>query len=369
MSKLRDFFNISTDPIQDIKPGLYTSHDLKHGDKAYRLHLRVEPNQEGLLTLNASTVLHLNKTAMEMAYFIIQGKKMGQITNTIANRYKASKKEIKIDVHRFYETLMSFVEMEDLAPTGVMGTISKIEDVEIVAPYRLDCYLTSPDNGMRLSMAEWKVVLEKAFNAGIPHIMFVDFTTQDAVNLLGLLRHVEELGLVSGVVAKPELFRGEKFLGELLNCGLDHLVLEADPLNSYHRNCLLNILDQDLFTCLRMPYQQGKDYEVTFTELFEHGLNAFSYKKTPLHFDENLIRFEQMLSDHHVTIIDDMPYSLKESSDFYNDPRDAKSVLKYLKVLSNGDLCIPSQEPFIAGNLLNETWEILWAKCREFCDG
>lgn len=369
MSKLSDLFKGSSEPIQEIEPGFYTSHDLMHGETPYRLHLRVESNHQGVLTLNASTVLHLNKTAMEMAYFLIQSQKPAEIAKSISNRYNAPKKDIKADVDGFYETLMSFVDQEDLAPTGVFGALAKIEDNEIIAPYRLDCYFTAKDNGARLSTAEWKVVIEKAYNTGIPHIMFLDVPEEEKDALLELLTHVEELGLVSGLLAKPSFLYDSAFFNELLTRGLDHLVLEADPTDPEQRKLLTNILDQDLFTCLRMPFEANTKYETVFAELFDHGLNAYAYRQIPQHLDETLISFEQMLSDHHVPIVDDMPYSLNEEVDLHAYIEDAKPSLKYLRLMPNGDLLIPAQKSIQIGNLLIETWESLWEKCRTFSDG
>ena len=131
MSKLLDFFKLQNVPINEIECGLYTSHNLLYDDIPYRLHLRVEHNQTGVLTLNASTVLHLNKTAMEMAYFLIQGQNPLEIANTISLRYKAPKDEIIQDVESFYTTLMSFVNNQDLPPTGFLGVIQNFEESEI----------------------------------------------------------------------------------------------------------------------------------------------------------------------------------------------------------------------------------------------
>ena len=37
-----------------------------------RLHLRIEPDGEGVLIVNASIVLRLNQTAAELAYHLVQ---------------------------------------------------------------------------------------------------------------------------------------------------------------------------------------------------------------------------------------------------------------------------------------------------------
>ena len=38
----------------------------------YRLHLRLEARRQRVLIVNAATVLHLNQTAAEYAYYLVQ---------------------------------------------------------------------------------------------------------------------------------------------------------------------------------------------------------------------------------------------------------------------------------------------------------
>jgi|GEM_PF-2546909 len=369
MSKFSDFFTFGIKPIQEIKSGFYTSHHLMHGDIPYRLHLRVDPNQRGILTLNASTILHLNKTAIEMAYFLIQGQKPSQIAKTIRKRYKAPLSEIKNDVDTFYETLTGFIDDEDLAPmTSMLALINDEENSDIMAPYRLDCYFSNPEIKNDMTNAEWKVVFEKVFNAGIPHVILLDISEPQKEMLLDLLCHLEDLGLVSGLVASPEFLDNSDYLQQLLVRGLDHLVYEADPCIKEHRSLLNSILDCDLFTCLRMPYKAHTDYSEILEDLFEHGINAFAFSNSDEEKDEGYIALQTQIIDKQISILDDMPFSRMPSN--YNHhftPKD-NSKLKYLSLLPNGDLIIPALEPITIGNLLYEDWDALWEKCRKNCD-
>lgn len=369
MSKLSDFFNTKSEPIQEIESGFYTSHDLMHGETPYRLHLRVEPNLRGVLTLNASTILHLNKTAMEMAYFLIQGQKPAEIAKTISNRYKAPKDEIKRDVDTFYDTLMSFTTEEDIPPSSILGTLSDPEETEIIAPYRLDCYFGDEAKGERLTVAEWKVVFERAFNAGIPHVMLLDSNHLPNEDFLDLLSHLEDLGLVSGLVTKPDYLMDSAFLHELLVRGLDHLVLDGDPSNFEHHRLLINILDQDLFTCLRMPFDPRYNYKPVMDDLFSHGINAFAFTGVVDPLDDSLLELEELISSQGIPIVDDMPFSHKDHRSTSALAYESASKLKYLATRADGELFIPYEDPVDIGNLLNESWEELWAKCRQFSNG
>mgnify|MGYP000931022352 FL=1 len=332
MSKLLDFFKLQNVPINEIECGLYTSHNLLYDDIPYRLHLRVEHNQTGVLTLNASTVLHLNKTAMEMAYFLIQGQNPLEIANTISLRYKAPKDEIIQDVESFYTTLMSFVNNQDLPPTGFLGVIQNFEESEIIAPYRLDCYFSQNEKSTLLSISEWKVIFEKVYNAGIPHIILlnVDFLTKS--DLFELLTHLEDLGLVSGLVTTPSFLENANMLEEILNRGLDHIILDADPTNKSHLLKTIEILNQDLYTCLRMPVHENHDYKSIIEKLFDAGINAIAFSKDSNSFSPTFINLEQIIIKKQIPIIDDMPFSNPAEDYTFNKLHYSKSKLKYLKL-------------------------------------
>ena len=54
--------------VPRVNSGLYTFDIHEHGSKS-RVHLRIDEDGSGLLVVNASRVVHLNPTAMQMAYY------------------------------------------------------------------------------------------------------------------------------------------------------------------------------------------------------------------------------------------------------------------------------------------------------------
>ena len=63
--------------------------------KGLALQLRVEPNQKGLLVINANTVLYLNQTATVYAYYLMQGNNEDQIIQKITKIYKLSIEQLE----------------------------------------------------------------------------------------------------------------------------------------------------------------------------------------------------------------------------------------------------------------------------------
>jgi hypothetical protein len=53
----------------------------------------VEKNGQGVLIVNASTVLHLNETAAEFAYHIIQHTPENEVADVVSRRYNVSKEQ------------------------------------------------------------------------------------------------------------------------------------------------------------------------------------------------------------------------------------------------------------------------------------
>ena len=71
---------------EPLTPGIYHHMFPQNVENPNRLHLRIEPNGNGLLLLNAATVLHLNSTATEHVFFWIKGKTEGDAAEEIAKR-------------------------------------------------------------------------------------------------------------------------------------------------------------------------------------------------------------------------------------------------------------------------------------------
>ncbi|MFO7624726.1 MAG: hypothetical protein R6V73_10270, partial [Anaerolineales bacterium] len=71
MTSIRENIRRLFEPSQPLPPGTYHYQAPPEDPDDYRLHLRLEPDGTGLLIINASTVLHLNQTAAEYAYYLV----------------------------------------------------------------------------------------------------------------------------------------------------------------------------------------------------------------------------------------------------------------------------------------------------------
>src|SRR5512134_1846066 len=171
--------------IQPLPEGGYHKQDMQD-DKPYRVHLRLKPDGSGIFILNASTVLQLNATAAEYAYHFIRGTEPEEAVKQIASRYRVSKDTARQDYQHFIERIETLISTPDLDPVSFLDfERAAPHSADLASPLRLDCALTyrlRPDSDAEYAPAkrverelttdEWRTILDKAWQAGIPHITF-----------------------------------------------------------------------------------------------------------------------------------------------------------------------------------------------------
>lgn len=366
---------LSGKPIQypSLTPGLYTYHTSAESENQFRLHLRVEPDGEGILVVNAATVLHLNRSATEFAYYLIQGKDNVQIVDEMSKRYEASREVLMRDVQLFIDQILYLSRQNDLSPTATIGFEPHTFNKNLSAPLRLDCCLThrvfsTKDDAElaagELSTDDWKAILTKLHKAGIPHVVFFGGEPTLREDLTELLAYTEELGLVSGLVSSDPSLKNSAVLLPLIEAGLDHLTFSLDPSQAEVLEGLSNILDQDLFTCLRLPVRDENVDLALLRELRQLGANAFNLLAggADSYFRVNQLR--HLADAENIPFVDDMPLTC--------DPQAADSPatiwdpeiqpVQQLLIQPDGSLAESADNPDTYGNLVREDWTNIWNK-------
>ena len=106
MSNLFDSILNMFRPVKLIPAGVYHYQTPADGPDQYRLHLRVGEEGEGLLIINASTILHLNQTATEYAFHLIKDVQPEKVAKEIAGRYQISQEEARNDFVEFKNKIL-----------------------------------------------------------------------------------------------------------------------------------------------------------------------------------------------------------------------------------------------------------------------
>jgi hypothetical protein len=358
-----------SEPLKPLPPGMVSYHTPPEAEPQYRLHLRIEPDGEGVLIVNASSILHLNQTATEMIWHFIQGHTEQETSTQISKRYKVSPSVIQQDLQQFKNQLFNFILKKDQEPVSSFGFEPHYNLDHLSAPYRLDCGLTyrtdadqKPEN--ELNTQQWKVLIEKASQAGIPHLIYFGGEPTLRNDLVEILEYTEELGLVSGLVSNSEKIYDDAYISALINAGLDHIMIPAGSTRKLVLENLQRVADKDLYTCVHFDVDDAHDFGATLQELTDMGVNAFSL----LPASDELLSITQDLAafveQEQLVLVDDMPLpyahpsrALRMQEGSISHP-DEEFV--YLQLDPSGNL--RSRDGHHLGHLLNESFESIWAR-------
>jgi len=225
-----------------LTPGLVHHRGLRDL-QGFRLHLRIEEGGQGILSINASKILHLNPTATELAKHIIEGDDKDRAVKAMKKRYRGvSREQLRNDYQRLKETLFSLAERDDVCPITYLD-IDRIEPftTPVSAPYRFDlaltygcnvecshCYVERPKDMKSLSLEEWKKVLDKVWEIGTPHVCFTGGEATLHPNLAELAQYAQEVGLVTGLLTNGRALADKAFLQKLVEGGLDHIQITLE---------------------------------------------------------------------------------------------------------------------------------------------
>lgn len=160
-------------------------HHLRIEDGEYRglrLHLRLEKDGSGVLVINASRVIFLNRTATEFVDGFIRGESEEETIRRFLRRYKVDAETARKDYKDTLFVVNTFAKTPDVCPVSYLG-VEKIEPFqkELSAPYRMDlaityrcnnkclhCYAGAPKETKELTTQEWLSIIDKLHELGIP---------------------------------------------------------------------------------------------------------------------------------------------------------------------------------------------------------
>lgn len=235
--KIKGFFTIQ----KPLETGLYEKRiDNEFGN--FRLHLRVEEGGAGTLILNASKIIHLNPTGTEYARMIMADADDEEIIKSMKRRYRVSKKQVVDDLERIKEMMDILTTTDDVCPITFLD-VERIEPFtsETIAPYRMDlaltyrcqnmcphCYVGKPRQVEELSTEQWKKVIKRCWEAGIPHICFTGGEATVREDLRELVEYAEDLGVVTGLLTNGRKLADKDYLDGLVLAGIDHFQITLE---------------------------------------------------------------------------------------------------------------------------------------------
>lgn len=375
------FFNKATKPLP---AGIYSYQSAAGVEPPYKWHLRLEEDGSGILVLNASTVLHLNQTAAEYAYYTILGKRSDEIARIIASRYDIDPNQAFRDYREFVDKIDTLTHTDDLDPVTYL-------EVERVAPYsrtlsapcRLDCALTyrlraknnskmaPPEHATReMNTDEWKIVLDKAWEAGIPHVIFTggEPTLRDDLPLL--ISYTEKIGMVCGLLTDGLTFCDEKYLDCILKSGLDHIMLLADEGEQRFWKALKSLLAADIAVTVHATL--AKDNRKSFLKLLEkiarEGASSISLSTMDKSLSNELKSAREKVAALGLKLVWDLPVPYSFFNPVYMELQQSGNQIPegagraWLYVEPDGDVLPAQGVNHVLGNFLKDPFSKIWKR-------
>jgi len=380
--KIEGFFDGLFNPVDPIPAGVYAYQSTGDSELPYKLHLRVESDGSGILIINASTVLHLNQTAVEYAYYFIDGIKSVDIPALIASRYDVSVGQADRDMKDFLAKVDTLVNSEDLDPVTYldMDRVAPYSQ-KISAPYRLDCAITyqvsvkdDPDAAptdrvdRELSTMEWKQVLQNSYDAGIPHVIFTGGEPTLRDDLPDLIEKCEDLGIVCGLLSDGLKFSNKKYMHMLLEKGLDHIMLLCQPDNKTFWKALKNLMPDDIAVTVHITLteENQNDLPALIGKLAKQDVTSISLSSTSPKLADALEAASQKVSSLNLRLVWDMPvpYSAFNpvAAELESGEGDAPAGAgkAWLYVEPDGDVLPAQGINKVLGNMLTDPWKKIW---------
>jgi len=385
MTSLREIIRRRFAQAQPLPAGIYHFQAPPDADFPYRLHLRLEGDGRGILIVNASTVLHLNQTAAEFAYHLVNWTSEEVVIRQVAARYNISSNQVVEDYDDFKERIFALVNLPDLDPVSFLDFERDTPySGDISAPYRLDCALTyqlpegidpevAPTKRVdhELNTEEWKSILDKAWDAGIPHIVFTGGEPTLREDLLELIEHAEALGQVTGLLSDSGKLADSDYLYELLQTGLDHLMITFHPEDDLAWKALETVLPEDIYTTVHLTVtpENATTINDLIDKLDDFGITSLSLSDSGPNLDETMEAARDRAAELDIPLEWDLPvpYSARnpvslEIEEAHDEPHAEGAGRAWLYIEPDGDVLREQGRVTVLGNAVKDEWDGIWKK-------
>ena len=216
--------------------GLY-HFAIQNSHEESRVHLRIDPDGSGILIVNANRIIHLNPTAVLLAFFALNDLDQNQAVSLLRKKFDVNPNQAKNDYAKISSQIQELVRPDGACPVHEL-------DLEIIAPFsrqpaapfRMDlavtyrcnnncshCYNARERNFPELSTQQWFKILDQLWEIGIPHIVFTGGEPTLRQDLPQLIAYAEKNGQITGINTNGRKLSDPAYLKQLVNAGLDHI--------------------------------------------------------------------------------------------------------------------------------------------------
>ncbi len=270
--------------------GVYHQRITDRDGNNYRLHLRVDEGGAGILSINASKILHLNATATELAKLIMEGIPRDEAVKVIKGRYRVGSKEAAADYDRLMNVIDALTKTDDVCPVSYLD-VSRIEpfSTPVSAPYRMDlaltyrcdngcghCYVSRDRKVAEMDTASWKKVIDRLWQIGIYHVSFTGGEATMRDDLAQLVAHTQDIGMVSGLLTNGRRLADKKYLKTLVDEGIDYFQITLESADKSIHNAMVGADGWDQTVAGIKNAGKTALYTITNTTITRHNIKTLS---------------------------------------------------------------------------------------------
>jgi radical SAM protein with 4Fe4S-binding SPASM domain len=370
----------------------------------HRIHLRIESSGPGILTLDASRIIHLNGSASDMAWMILSGFPRDDIVRSLGKKYSVNRRKIAEDLESFGDFLEGVIRTGASEPVSFLNMdVREPFQTRVEVPYRIDLAITydcnlkcvhcynEDRNPVELSTAQWKEVMKKIWDLGVPHVIFTGGEATLREDLPELIGFGESLGMVTGLLTNGVRLADRDYVQVLLEAGLDHvqITLESsdrqvhnsitgadsyDDTVSSIRNCLEAGIHTITNTTITKLNIDGISRTAEFAS--ELGLEAIAANAvirsgrsadgelavSPVELEMAMLQLNEKLDELGIRFIWYSPtrYCSFNPLEFSLGPKRCTAGEYNLCIEPDGEV-LPCQSWYeSAGNILKDPWDSIW---------
>lgn len=385
--------------------GLYAFDRLRDYEKS-RIHLRIDPDGSGLLLVNANRVMHLNQTATFMAYLALEETPVQEAVKILTRNFKVDPQQANEDYAHFLLQLEELVRPDGGCPIHELELETRMPfSTRPAAPYRMDlaityhcnndcshCYNARSRSFPEISTAEWKKIIDRLWEVGIPHIVFTGGEPTLRHDLPELIAHAEQNGQITGLNTNGRRLQDPAYVHALVQAGLDHVQITVEShipeihdrmvatSGAWHQTIrgVKNALESPLFVMTNTTMLADNQATLAATLDFLSklgvptvGLNALIYSgrgetvgtglpESALPPLLEMARLHTAAANQRLIWYTPTQYCHFDPMQLELGVKGCTAALYNMCVEPNGEV-IPCQSYYRSvGNLLNDSWETIW---------
>jgi radical SAM protein with 4Fe4S-binding SPASM domain len=236
-----EVFNKLKPSSSPFNPGIHKFDRVIHNEKC-RIHLRIDSDGNGTLLVNAAQIYHLNPSATLMAFLSLSNQSELSAISRLSQVFQIPSDRAKEDYSCFLPVLESLLHPEETCPVCDLDLDTNLPfSSRPSAPYRIDlaltyrcnnncshCYNARPRNFPELTTSEWKQVIKRCWERGIPHIIFTGGEPTLRNDLPELIAFAESQGQITGINTNGRRLSNSDYINSLVDAGLDHIQITLE---------------------------------------------------------------------------------------------------------------------------------------------